>query len=97
MFRQGDILIKKIEEFIDTNSFRHKKDNVIAIGKTGNSHKLIGGEVYLDSKKEIFLVLKRKGKIVHKEHKPIVLEKGIYKVIKQKEYISKDEEVLIYD
>jgi len=96
MKRQGDILIKRIDQL--PKEARLKKDNVLVYGEsTGHTHRLEGGEVYQTPDSLLYLLIANKGKIVHEEHKPISLKAGKYGVIRQKEYTNKDAVRLVVD
>lgn len=97
MYRQGDLLVLKIDQIPEMDSRDIVPDGVLLRGEvTGHSHKLVGGSVYKKGN-NIYLVLKEKGSLVHEEHGTIELEPGKYAVQRQREYVSKDEERKIYD
>jgi len=88
MWRQGDVLIRKTNA-IPVNAHR-RSDLILAEGEaTGHCHKVAdpttaelfeqGETLFLDVKAE-------KAIIVHDEHGPITLERGIYRVWRQREY-----------
>ena len=88
MYRQGDLLFVKIDKL--PKRLRKIKENIILRGEaTGHAHKLVGGILYRTyswSNPEMFIEIPSSGKIVHEEHAPLVLPKGIYQVIRQREY-----------
>lgn len=99
MYRQGDLLIIKLSDDQLRKSYINQKpikDGLILKGETGNSHKLIGGKVYIYGN-DISLLLETRGKVVHEEHDTIDLEPGFYRVIRQREYRSEGETVFISD
>lgn len=109
MYRQGDILILKIEKLgFDSNPDAYTseadywkpviaKDNIILLGEsTGHAHRLEAGQV-IKYQNDIYLVLDEASRIVHDEHAPIELEPGKYIIRRQREYVSPDEERTIYD
>jgi len=74
MYRQGDLLFIKVNK--KPKKLSRIYTNVIARGEaTGHAHTLIGGELYYYWDSE-----------ANEEHKPIILEKGYWIVIRQKEY-----------
>jgi len=87
MYRQGDLLFVKIDK-IPRKGLVRIDDNIIVMGEaTGHAHRLIGGELYKDWRRgEIYIVVKTTAKVVHEEHAPIILEKGFWRVIRQREY-----------
>ncbi len=89
IYRQGDILFKKIENFpLDIAS---KPDNVIAEGEvSGHYHLLNSGALYeVLNSEDLYLKAGEKTKITHNEHLPIKLSPGNYKIIRQREYLGK--------
>ena len=94
-FRQGDLCIVKIEEL--PKNLKKRKEGVILYGEaTGHSHRLKDGEVY-ESGELIYLNVPYITEIIHEEHDPIPLEKGIYEIKRQREYQSKDMVRLVVD
>ena len=95
MFRQGDVLVKKIDH-IPTGVIK-KEDNIILEGEvTSHMHRLIGGDILLADTR-IFLHVPEIGKIIHEEHFPIPLERGDYEVIRQRQYKSENMTELVVD
>lgn len=99
IIRQGDVLVIKLQNPVDLEKAKAKakvfkevqpeKGNVVlAYGEaTGHLHGIdstkarmyeVDGERYLRVSDEV--------KLTHQEHDHIVLEKGDYKVIRQREY-----------
>lgn len=94
MYRQGDLLIIKINEI--PQGVRIIEDSVILRGEaTGHAHKLEGGLVM--SNGQIYLKVDNEADIVHEEHATIHLKSGNYAVIRQREYVSKEEERYVAD
>ena len=89
MWRQGDVLIQRVDEVPE---FCVRKDDLIlARGEaTGHSHRvadLESAELYMGRDGDLFLsVTADSATIVHDEHGPITLERGTYRVWKQREY-----------
>jgi hypothetical protein len=91
MFRQGDVLLVKIDER-DLPMDLKEKDMVLAYGEvTGHKHQ------FLEEPEQIVEVLENEGKqyvkvksdkavLRHEEHAPVSVPKGDYKVILQREY-----------
>ena len=95
MYRQGDILIIKVDTL--PKGLKLKKDLIILYGEaTGHAHRLEKGKIYFKGE-EIYLVLGSNSRIVHDEHNPIELEKGIYAIRRQKEYVSSDMTRIVVD
>lgn len=88
--RQGDILLFPVESL--PKDAKRKKSGVVAYGEvTGHSHKIVGGEVFEGSGK-LWVVAGNIAEIVHEEHFPRKIEKGIYQVWNEREfdYYEKD-------
>ncbi|KAA0211179.1 hypothetical protein EDM80_11690 [bacterium] len=93
MFRQGDILL--VFESAQLNPLVKPAPAggrlVLAHGeKTGHTHSLPASDAVMDvpadpAKKEWLYVLRRT-ELTHQEHDAITLERGIYQVIRQRQY-----------
>jgi len=95
MFRQGDLLIRKIKNVPEKTV--KKADNIVLEGEaTGHMHRLIGGDILLADSR-MFLQVPDRATIIHDEHFPIPLEKGDYEVIRQKEYKSENMTQVVVD
>lgn len=94
--RQGDVGI--LSPIITLPEGAKKlKTNVVVYGEsTGHSHQLVGGDIFRKDD-VMYLVLEKGGKLVHQEHETITLESGIYPVIRQREYLSKDMTKVVVD
>ena len=89
MWRQGDVLIKKVEAVPD--GAEKRTDTVLAEGElTGHRHRVedqATAEVFEDPYGTLFLrVIADQARVVHEEHGPIELETGVYRVWRQREY-----------
>lgn len=92
MYRQGDVLLERIEKL--PNGVKHQKvkgEIVLAYGEaTGHHHAIKKGKVrlYKDPKTQASYVevAEAIAALTHEEHKPILLEPGVYKVGIQREY-----------
>lgn len=95
MKRQGDLLLKRLQEFPDTRlvkSFVENNETILLHGEvTGHSHKLVGDfDLYRDGSNAVYLDIRGEANVVHDEHKPVHLEIGKYAVIRQREYTPKE-------
>lgn len=88
MYRQGDLL------FIKTNSEPRgiKLNTKVVLGSsvTGHNHEITSGVVYehqptWSDNANFYVEITEDAKLIHPEHKEIPLEKGVYKVIRQRE------------
>lgn len=82
IYRQGDILLKACER---KDWVKEKEDGVILCSSvTGHSHKITNGKL-LESNDRLAVVSDGTTKIVHEEHGEILLPKGYYDVVRQRE------------
>ena len=92
-FRQGDVMLERVED-MPSGSIKQKKDKriVLAYGEvTGHAHS-IEDETTEEYKfdVDVFLKVLNATKLKHEEHGAIVLEPGIYRVIRQREYTPQE-------
>lgn len=99
MFRQGDVLILKVNNFDKSQIVkaidRDKGGVVLAYGEvTGHSHQIREDAATLFSlanqDNDRLLTVSETVNLVHEEHSTIVLEPGDYLIRKQREYIPND-------
>lgn len=89
MFRQGDILIREVQS-IPSKSEKQNRDGdiVLAWGETtGHRHRI--DDPWVEEYKfdvDVFLKVLKETQIKHEEHAPILLPKGVYKIVRQREY-----------
>lgn len=102
IYRQGDVLLIKVTELPKRCKDITPKDRIVlAYGEvTGHAHAVypeVVGEDHgkpltrlpaalWDAGAERFLQVMENTALKHEEHSPIPLEKGIYKVVRQREY-----------
>ncbi|MFD6532036.1 hypothetical protein [Streptomyces sp. NPDC060184] len=99
MYRQGDVLIMKVEEsevpapFLEApGELRDARGRlVLALGEvTGHAHAVQGpGRLIRESGTfgPMLLHLPDGGRVVHEEHAPIALPRGWFRVVRQREYV----------
>jgi hypothetical protein len=87
-WQQGDILGVKVENLPDgERKIVSKKRLVVAHGESGHSHVIEDNNaVMLLIGDKFYLQLEKDCSIVHEEHKPIHLEKGIWEIGRVQEY-----------
>ena len=94
-FRQGDVLLIQVND-IPKNA-QKVTEKIIAHGESSNHcHRVTNNVEVMECNGETYLQVNDEGSLEHvlvsnpttwtKEHYPIKLEKGYYKVIKQVEY-----------
>lgn len=96
MFRQGDVLIIEVEPAAVPACAPVPRDRrgrmVLARGEaTGHAH-VVGGPglrllADLDDPERMFVDVPQHGRVTHEEHGPITLPAGLYRVVRQREYI----------
>jgi len=86
MYRQGDILLKKIETIPE--GVEPSTNDVILRGEaTGHAHRIVNGTIFTSSSTGGMYVEANAGAaLIHEEHNTIQLEAGFYEVIRQREY-----------
>lgn len=90
MFRQGDVFLQRVKAL--PNGAKPKdRDNgrvVLAYGEvTGHAHAIHEPEALLyDFGEEMYLEADGTVMLKHEEHAPITLDKGFYRVVRQREY-----------
>lgn len=85
MARQGDLLFTAIDHLPEELTLQ--ADNVIVRGEaTGHAHRLMEGHVLQDAQGNLYLEVPAVTLVVHQEHHSLSLERGVYKVTRQREY-----------
>ena len=97
MYRQGDILLKKIETI--PKGARPSKSDVILKGEaTGHAHKIVNGTIFTGYRTgEMYVEADVGAALIHEEHNTIELEAGLYEVIRQREYDPKSQSRFVED
>jgi hypothetical protein len=90
MFRQGDVLLVRVAEMPPGRPVEPEGGRlVLARGEaTGHHHSVAveDGEL-VDAAEGVFLRIMAATPLVHQEHGPITLEPGVYRVLRQREYV----------
>lgn len=92
LYRQGDVLLQRVRSKPrKAKKLKPEQGRVIlAHGEvTGHHHSLDCGTATLfavEGDEDRFLVLEADGQLVHQEHDTIDLQKGTYRVRRQREY-----------
>jgi hypothetical protein len=94
LYRQGDVLLVRVEGFqipTDTRALaREHGRNVLAHGEaTGHAHAIADEQAALVSPnaEELYLlVYGKQATLAHDEHDPISVPRGVYRVVRQREY-----------
>jgi hypothetical protein len=89
-YRQGDVLLQKIERLpSDARPVEWEDRVILAYGEvTGHAHAISTqyASMYM-WKGDRLLEIKAGATLVHEEHATISLPEGVYKVIQQREYV----------
>lgn len=90
IIRHGDINLHQVNKF-EGKIIKHTGSYVVAEGETtGHKHILqvknpTNLEIYQDTFGNTYFNLKEEGILTHEEHKELVVPKGIYKEIRERE------------
>lgn len=91
--RQGDVLLVPVAKLPDGTKRIRAKRAVIAEGEvTGHVHELVGEvDLYRDSAETVFAkIMDSPAELRHAEHSTQVIEPGVYRVVRQREYQPKE-------
>ncbi len=84
MYRQGDVLVRKIEKL--PKRAKKLETDIIVMGEaTGHAHRIQNGDIFR-SGPTMFLHANKGAALVHEEHATIELDPGFYEVIRQREF-----------
>lgn len=91
-YRQGDVLLIKVDNLPEQATVARPDEEhriVLAYGEvTGHAHALSTAHAVLfQSGADRYIEAKHGAALVHEEHSTIELEPGMYKVVRQREYI----------
>ncbi len=90
-YRQGDVLLQKIESLpANSQPVEFEERIVLAYGEvTGHCHALstASAAMFTYNGQRLIEVKEDGARLRHEEHATIVLPKGVYKVIQQREYV----------
>lgn len=97
IYRQGDVLLVKVERYPkedEVSWYKTESSTIVAEGEaTGHAHVLDGPAVMLsgifsvgESRRQYVVVDDPGARIIHEEHGSIDLEAGVYLVRNQREY-----------
>ena len=99
LYRQGDVLIREVEALPEDAARR--EGLVLFEGEaSGHVHMILepGAAEVFEADEDLCLnVVAESATVVHDEHDPIVLQKGVYRVWQQREYNPLQSNVLVDD
>jgi len=86
ILRQGDVLLESVSNL--PKGLKKRKDNILVRGETtGHAHRLNTPTLSVyGTDDEMFVNLDKPTELVHEEHKTIQVDKGTWKVVRQREY-----------
>jgi len=88
IWRHGDVLIAAVASL--PGGVRRRPESVLVRGElTGHSHRIEVPETaeLWDNGRELFVrVVAESARVIHQEHAPITLPRGLYRVWQQREY-----------
>lgn len=87
-YRQGDVLIEQIAE-IPSSAKKVKGRVILAEGEaTGHAHEIDqdAAEAWKSESETVAVRVKKPSAVKHQEHAPIHLNRGNYRVTRQREY-----------
>jgi len=90
IIRQGDVLLKKVEKI--PKGLKKRDDKTVALGELTGHHHTFSGQVCVfgEMGKRQFVDVQQQSVLEHQEHKNIVVPKGKYEVIIQREFSALD-------
>lgn len=96
LYRQGDIVLREMSRLPEGVCVC--SGGILAYGeRTGHSHRIDGdGQVWRQDTR-LYLELEQPSRIVHEEHETLTLPPGLYEVVGQREYVSPEEDRLVFD
>lgn len=86
--QQGDVLLRRVDAMPQGEAkLTSKLRCVLAHGESGHSHVLEsdGAEIWQVADRT-FLNISKRATVLHEEHKPVTLERGIWEVGRVREY-----------
>jgi hypothetical protein len=93
LYQQGDVLIEAVSEIPEGGKEIRNRITLAEGEVTGHAHVMTGnGLVGVVVGGEIYLTVKEPSKVVHEEHEAIVVQPGIYRVRKVREFDHFEEE-----
>lgn len=93
MFRQGDVLLVRVEAMPDGRPVEAESGRLIlARGEvTGHHHSVAAGDAaLLESAEGLYLRIMAPTPLEHQEHAAIPLQPGAYRVVRQREYTPRE-------
>ncbi len=103
LYRQGDVLIREVgpRDFARRGGELAAENERIILARgeaTGHNHSIDArvGRLFEGSRPGVcYLLLDEQGLLEHQEHSPISLPKGVYEVIRQREYEPRQDHYVV--
>ncbi|MBF0398990.1 MAG: hypothetical protein HQK78_19600 [Desulfobacterales bacterium] len=89
LYQQGNVLIESIQSIPTEALVKNPENNKYIIAKgeaTGHAHVIKDPVVLYCHKKTFYILAKIEFQIIHEEHLPLFIPKGIYQIRKVREY-----------
>ncbi|MEM0006133.1 MAG: hypothetical protein QXJ22_00780 [Ignisphaera sp.] len=98
IYRQGDVILEEMDEDCELRGRLEKYGKLVSnyleiAGETGNKHVLLNAKVY-NRFDEVYIVLDKHGAMMHKQHPPLKIEPGIYRLRFVRDWLLRDSETL---
>lgn len=94
MWRHGDVLVAVVDAIPEGAKKEKDANPVLAYGEiTGHSHRIAepnAAELWEKDGEKFLKVVADNATLIHEEHKPITLPRGVYKVWQQREYSPRE-------
>jgi hypothetical protein len=95
LYRQGDVLIERVEAMPDSGTAVEPKHGLVILAEgeaTGHHHSIAATDVesVIEGDGAMFLKLIRDSVVSHQEHGAISLKAGNYRVTRQREYTPEE-------
>lgn len=97
IYRQGDVILEEVDRGCEFQSRLEKYGELVSnhleiASETGNKHILLDAKVYRFG--ETYIVLDKHGIMMHKQHPPLKIEPGIYKLGFVRDWLMRDSRTL---
>ena len=85
-YRQGDLLFIRQDNRPEIALVARQSDVIVAGEATGHAHRLQAGTILEAPNGTLYLDVTHSTQVVHEEHGPITLDRGLWLVVRQREY-----------
>jgi len=85
-YRQGDLLLLCQDTRPEAELTPRQSTVIVAGEATGHAHRLQAGTILEAPDGTLYLEVTQPTQVIHEEHRPISLEPGLWRVVRQREY-----------